>query len=182
MSRYYEHPDIKSREKLISELEMSTIETLLKKGKDIIIDNTNLKKEYISTYVKKFKTHRLIQFQVFNTNLEDCIARDSQRKSPVGAEIIKQQHMRFEELKRSTSFESIEPQIVHPIEQDIFLPHCYVFDIDGTLADNLQRNPYDWDQVDTDVVHEDIKQTLISHCDLHRTRLNMRRKNKEVVR
>jgi hypothetical protein len=40
------------------------------------------------------------------------------------------------------------------------LPECYIFDIDGTIAENVSRSPYEWLRVEEDKPHMDVIRIL----------------------
>lgn len=155
------------REKMVTTMEYAMIETALKCGKDIIIDNTNVKKAYIQQYLKTF-IYNDIHFKFFDVDVETCIERDAMRYSPVGEYAIRKQSEMKEQLMNTFDFEKIERRrkVLH---RDIYnnkynhiqREKCYVFDIDGTLADNSGRSPYDWSKVGTDKVFEHVKSTLV---------------------
>lgn len=164
---YYENNFYQEYENTVSKIEISMIRTLLKSGKNVIIDNTNLKKQYIQKYMKTF-IYNDIHFKVFNdVNIDMCINRDKNRTYSVGENIIRKQNRDFEKLQKSFSFETrkgvynIIPIMKHT-STDIHKQKCYIFDIDGTLANNSNRNPYDWKLVCYDTVFEDVKETLLS--------------------
>lgn len=167
LSDYHNTLTYTANEKLVTICEENLISTLLKHGKDVIIDNTNLKKPYIQRYTKTFKHHPII-FKVFDVDMQEAIERDSMRPpgATVGAKTIEKQYMNFQSLQKEYAFKDIEPTTPPApphIPQDPTLPHGYIFDVDGTLANNLHRSPYDWSKVHLDTVIEPVKQTLLAH-------------------
>ena len=165
---YYKHPDfvIQAREIVVSKVECATIQTALDAGYDVIIDNTNLQKMYIDAYIKKFP-YVQFDFKVFGASFEECVQNDSTRDDDtrVGADIIKKQYAKFETILKSkyvANNESIKPHDKPVIKSDAALPHGYIFDVDGTLADNSHRSPYSWHLVDKDVVVEHVRRCLVA--------------------
>ena len=156
--------DFNERENIISKLEIEMIRNALKLGKNVIVDNTNLKKTYIQQYLKTF-VYNDINFKVFDdVDTETCIERDIKRVASVGPEVIRKQMKEFTSLKKTFQFTTQYAISRNTLEQNIrnaeVLPKCYVFDIDGTLAHNSHRSPYDWSLVLEDGIYEHVKDIL----------------------
>lgn len=151
------------REQFVSAIEVAHIRTALTSNYDVVIDNTNLKKRYIDSYIKTFP-YEQFQFEIVNVSLEQCIENNSKRpvNTRTSTDKIEKQYIDYETIKadlvnrvKHSCYE------VKPICMDTQLPYGYIFDVDGTLADNTKRSPYDWENVDKDTVIEEVKQTLI---------------------
>lgn len=168
---YHMDPRKKQREKCVTDAEMTLIDGLLAQGYSVVIDNTNLRKEYIDAYVKRFGRAHNIEFQLFTDIPYDmCVSRDADRpeEERVGCDVIKKQFDMMHVLISKYSFSNTSPETCKHsdiIEQNVQLPKGYVFDIDGTLADNSGRDPYDWSKVEDDEVIEATAHTLRSHRD-----------------
>lgn len=167
---YYTQLDmvLRQKEEIVSYIELANIRTAVESGYDVVIDNTNLKKTYIDKYLKEFPEVD-VAVEVFHTPLAECISRDAQRgEDAVGEEVIQKQYKSFQALKKSPLLQKKARQahLCTPIVQNVSLPAGYVFDIDGTLADNRHRSPYAWHLVDKDNVIEGVRSTLVA---LHST-------------
>lgn len=163
LDEYYKHARHHEREKIVTMTETILLRGFIAQGKNVIIDNTNLKKAYIDAYCKCLTNENVkIEFKVFDTPVEECIRRDLTRDRVVGDSVIREQFKSFEKLKSAFSFQ-IQPSVTKHIKQCMSLHKGYVFDIDGTLADNSHRDPYDWSKVMDDTPIEAVKETLISH-------------------
>lgn len=76
-------------EKRIIELERLYADIIISQGKSLIVDDTNLKQDYID-YWKNFACEHELSFEIkhFNTSVEECIARDISREKSVGKDEI----------------------------------------------------------------------------------------------
>lgn len=152
----------KSRiERLVSELEKSTLLSALESGWNIVLDNTHLRQRYINDLLKlidkQATTKRPIEvtFQVFDVPLATAISRDRLRADVVGEPVIREQHSRLTMLKKQfdTSQRLAFPTIhatADPMAQNDALPKCILVDIDGTAAKIHDRSPFDWSNVGRD--------------------------------
>lgn len=163
---YHNDPRKRHREKCVTDAEVALIRDMLARGYSVVVDNTNLRKEYIDAYVQKFKNDCEIEFKLFtDVPIEMCIERDHMRleNDRVGHDVIKKQFDMMHVLTSKYTFQTVYPKDIKPIEQDESLPKGYVFDIDGTIADNNHRDPYDWSKVIDDTAIEASIHTLKSH-------------------
>lgn len=163
---YYQHNDtvLQTREEMVSTIIVATIHAAIDRGADVVIDNTNLEKRYIEKYMKEFSYCRF-RLKTFATSLEEYIDNDALRpvEEQVGPDIIKKQYDKFKTvLKYVATKAEIEPHIIKSIEPSPpDAPEGYIFDIDGTLADNSHRSPYNWYAVDKDDVITDVRDALL---------------------
>lgn len=124
-------------------------------GFDVVVDNTHL----VSRIPKRLK--QLLggraEFRVHDltdVDVEECVRRDAQRPNPVGEDHIRAMALRLASTKASGwKLSEVELNEVLPVRTyvaDPALPAAVLCDIDGTLADNKHRGPYDWAKVETD--------------------------------
>lgn len=128
------------KEGMITDWEDSLIEVALESGSNVIVDATNLNEGRVkSRYLKLKKVfpHLKLDIKFFDTPLEECIERDKIRPNSVGKDVIMGMYDKY--LREKLDY-----------IQDINLPKCVIFDIDGTLATKSGRSPYDWDRVKED--------------------------------
>lgn len=128
----------KSNEKSISEIRDTLLCYYLEQDKTVVIDNVNLHPKYIPHYkaiAKKYNAEFEVKF--FDTPLEKCIKRDSLRPNPVGKRVIMQMYNQY-----------LKPE---PPKYNPDLPDCTIVDIDGTLALNNGRSPFDETKVIEDI-------------------------------
>jgi predicted kinase len=155
-------------EEILTDIQNNIIINFLSKGKNVIIDNTNLKEKYIKQLINTCSDYSdNIMFNIFDTTLETCIERNYNREQKVPIDVIKKMFIDFENLKNNFDFVNYKKYINKPFEynkENIYnLPECYLFDIDGTLAlMNGKRGPFEWNKVDLDDCNEIVKEQLIS--------------------
>jgi len=145
-------------EMLVTDLVFSSAKKVLLSGFNVIMDATHVRKTYINQIEKELGEMANISFQVFDTPLEVCIARDLERERTVGEEIILKMHKDFETLKKEFNFESIPQK--NRMKKDHSedwkgnrsdLPFAFITDIDGTIAHmNGKRGPFEWHNVGLD--------------------------------
>ena len=146
-SLYYSRPDFRGCEKLVSEISEQLIYDSLHKGKDIIIDNTNLQKKYIDDIIRKFNHLSAIELVFVDVELGEARNRVNKRENfttPEQAEYISRQHNDYQKLKKQMhGLPLFYPQINAEISFNKGLPPAYIFDIDGNLALKGDRDIFD---------------------------------------
>lgn len=76
-------------EGITRDVQKATVEFLLKKGKVVIIDDTNVQAGRIQAWKDFAKEHNCdIQWERVETPIEECIKRDAAREKPVGKNVI----------------------------------------------------------------------------------------------
>lgn len=138
----------KSGEKLVVQTRNHIISAALSKGKNVVVDDTNLNPVHIKDLQNLAKKHNAI-FEIDDSFLrvpiEVCIKRDLQRPKSVGENVIRQMYNQY--VKR--------PKPAY--EYDANLPMAIIVDIDGTLAHmDDGRGPFDWHKVGQDRVDEGV--------------------------
>jgi hypothetical protein len=112
-----------STEKFVIDHEYATVRYLLSKGRDVIVDDTNLNEDHLTKYQEIANAHgATVNVITFDTPIEECIARDAERQAKgeryVGRDNIINMAHKFGVLRQ---------------EKD-----CVIFDLDGTLC-NLDQ-------------------------------------------
>lgn len=140
-------------ENTISMLQIETMKLAVSYGNDLIIADTNLNRvrrlEWVDTLKKNGFT---VEIKSFPVALEEALRRDSLRANGVGKHVIYRQWKQWLEFTGRLVY-----------KQDESLPKAVMFDIDGTLAHMVNRKPYDWDSVGTDVVDKHLRRILQSY-------------------
>lgn len=149
---YYDLPEFVKLEKVVSNQQDALVRAALSEGKSVILDNTHLKASYLND-LKKYEVP--IKYVLVDADLAEAIQRDGLRSRSVGVDVIKKQHQQLEHLKKSFDFKDYVPAPVEPIVQkDTHKKHdTIIFDIDGTLAINTTRSPYDYSRVIEDTIN-----------------------------
>lgn len=158
MGAYYDREDVASLEKAVNKYQDALVKQSLKLGKDVILDNTHLK----LTYINQLKQYNApIKFIPVETDLQSAIERDALRSRVVGEDFIKKAFGEMEHLKKTFDFKDWQPENVgvslwaqnhNPANGSAF-----IFDIDGTLALNTTRSPYDYKRVGEDAINPAVK-------------------------
>lgn len=154
-------------ESLITSLMENAIVSALSSGLNVIIDNTNLKKEYIDTFCRLVETYASVEFMYFPISLQKALERDKIREKSVGEDVIKRMMEDWSILV--DSFDSTprkqKPRVFKNPPYDGKKSDIILCDIDGTLAHmNGKRGPFDWNKVFVDDVDVTLKNRLRVHA------------------
>ena len=151
-------------ERAVQTVRDAAITALLRKGVDVICDDTNLPQR-VARDLRRLAVAGGADFEVVDfthVTLEECITRDEQRTGPayVGKEVISRMHARFlagRALPLPLPDEPADPDAaVVPYEPRPGTPKAIMVDIDGTVALMCGRSPYDETRV-----HEDTPNTAV---------------------
>jgi predicted kinase len=135
---------------VIKERDKLTIEAL-DAGKSVIWSDTNFNPIHFGKAVEiasNYETRGMVITKVFDTPLKECIKRDNARANGVGETVIKRMYNQY-----------VRPKAVKP-KYNGTLPDCYIFDIDGTLAEMGDRSPFDWKKVGLDTLKKDVSNII----------------------
>lgn len=132
----------KENERVIESVRDALVATMLQNGHTVIVDDTNLNPKH-ENRLRSIAANGYVPVEVrsFDVPLHECLARNALRPSPVPAHVIKNMHKKW----------LAQPQSFTYAEQDESLPHATIFDIDGTLAFNAFRGPYEHDKAFSDL-------------------------------
>ena len=155
------------------------ISRALSKGKDVVVDNTNLRSAHVRTLFRLAAKHGAdIEVQDFDAPLSVLIARDKvramQNKRFVGPKVITDMHKRFFQHGKFPPlppFEEVEAEKFAPYNlaeaRGEGLPPAIIVDIDGTLAHMTNRGPYDTSKYLDDAVDSVIRNLVDSQARKH---------------
>ena len=153
-------------ERLIVEMIDASIEALLLKRSNVLLDATHCRKEYVDHYIGRFNHLADISFKVFDvdavTLAERCEKRFQNTGKQIPAQVLKKFIGDLEELKKEFDF-ALRPKtyLYQPVAtQDSSLPKAIVCDLDGTLALMHGRNPFDATHCDEDELNEPVAGVL----------------------
>lgn len=111
-------------------------------GQNIIISDTN-----INDKTRNFWVNRLselgydVELKYFDVDLMELLERDARRPNGVGYKVITDQYTRYMKLRHGDNYH----------KHKVGLKHCIIVDIDGTVAEMVDRTPFEWDKVGTDL-------------------------------
>lgn len=144
-------PFSKENEEMALKIQDQAILAAVKAGKDVVVDNTHIEKKMPTRYKKLFDGDVKFEIKDFtHVDVEECIRRDHDRVSDyVGPEVIKRMAARLQKV------EITEEWLNDVILSPLYKPRagtdaCIVVDIDGTVAEHIERSPYDYSRVLTD--------------------------------
>lgn len=146
------------QENLITTIQQSAAREALRAGKDVFVDDMNLRPRYLTDWNKlaiemgaDFKTYEV------RTDVGICIQRDSARERTVGEDVIRDLAQKFFRDGKYLPYEPIEAVPVEKIEYDHELPDAIIVDIDGTVTlGPHERKPFDWAKVAKDQPRWDV--------------------------
>ncbi|QQV92776.1 polynucleotide kinase [Mycobacterium phage OhShagHennessy] len=141
--------------------ERAMVTALLKNGFSVVLDETNLEPNRLRKWAKLASqfgaTFRRYDMAV---PVEECIKRDRRRWErgirSVGEDVIRKMAKRYP-MKNWPDIQAPPTFDPTPVEWVEGYPEAIIVDIDGTLAHMDGRSPYDYSQVHTDTVDEQIK-------------------------
>ena len=164
-----------AQEELVSAIEKATAQAGLDAGKDVIIDATNLTKQFSRQW---FKLTENVEFLDLEVPIETCIERDRIRGAEggrsVGEAVIRQLAKRWKVSEDGvlptapTWTPKPKPDLTPIAEWDDMLPTAILVDTDGTLANHEGvRNPYDTSKYHLDTVHGGVAALINSLSDTY---------------
>lgn len=161
------------QERLVTEIQLTTVRRYLRWDYNVIVDDTNLKLSVARGWADvavecgaQFFVKDFTDVRVF-----DCIQRVTKRTIDGGRhvppEVIQNMHRRY---LAAGPLQAVEPtmkaeNLVTQYVPDGSKPSAYIFDIDGTLAEMSGRSPYDWQRVHEDTVKEEVRNLLWNLAD-----------------
>ncbi|PSK94331.1 putative kinase [Taibaiella chishuiensis] len=142
-------------EKFIKQVRDMLILKALSDGKHVIVDDTNLSekslvriRQLVQEFNKEHKDEVLVEVQMMETSISECIERDEARAKPVGENVIRRMHRQF-----------LDAAMMYN-EQDASLPKAILCDLDGTLALLNGRDPYNASGCDADLLNTPVANVL----------------------
>jgi predicted kinase len=151
-------------EGLITRLSQEAVRTYLKAGVSVIVDDTNLRlktaREW-ATIAKQEGAEFLVK-DFHHVTLEECLRRNKGRDGEVPEHVITGMHQRYLASLKGGFLPFPEPIEVatraeaQPVEFDPDLPNAVIVDIDGTIAQQGDRDIYDEAKAHLDSVHWDV--------------------------
>lgn len=130
----------KENEKVVLKTRDLLVELYLAEGMTVIVDDTNLDPKH-ETDLRAMAEVCGAEFEIqdfTNVPLSRCLDLDSKRAASVGRKVILGMYERY-----------LKPK---PAEYKFAKgkPGCVICDIDGTIAQHVNRSPYEWDKVGDD--------------------------------
>ncbi|SET52002.1 phosphatase domain-containing protein [Nonomuraea wenchangensis] len=133
----------------------AAISALLRKGVDVVCDDTNLPNRTVRDLARVARRAGA-DFEVWDLthrSVDECIARDAARERPVGGDVIRGMHTRYLKGRPYPLPLPEEPgddNAVKPYKAKPGTPKAVLVDIDGTAALMGDRSPFDETRVGDD--------------------------------
>lgn len=150
--------------KLAKRMLVNAIRTIAESGRDVIVDNTHLSTRFpnlVRDELGDVYGYRIKDFTVVSA--EECVENDAVRTrlnpaGHVGEEEVRRMHAKGQSLQKRFGGPGLpkwEAELnrsdnIKPYEPDTSKPRAVIVDIDGTLALNTSRSPYDTSRYHTD--------------------------------
>lgn len=141
----------KTREGLVTKININALKHAKEMGYDVVISDTNLNTEFLNALIAEaYDVGFTVKLVWFPTSIEVLRKRNEKRGAwAVSDNILVDMHKRMEELFQTRGDNDL---VIEYEESKIYvpkgnLPKAIIFDIDGTLADMGERNPYAWGEV-----------------------------------
>lgn len=134
---YYKREDLEFLENKISDIQHNQIRELLLSGKNVILDNTNLKDKYINDYINKYNHLADIELKLFSVSLDGAKSRIFKRDGLSDEEmkyLIKQKLQYDNMYEKYVHINKLFPKIDLTYSNKSELPSCIICDLDGTLC------------------------------------------------
>lgn len=170
---FYRTHGKKEFEELVSKIEYSTIKSILRSGRDVIIDNTNAHPSFLKDYfLNLFNESYDVSFTYINTpevSVEECINRDIARgkegEHVVGEAVVRKiyRDVVLNKDKFNNKFNELISSYTKHRKKIVFnenLPKCIIVDVDGTVADICDRGVFDFQKSCGDTPKKDTVETV----------------------
>lgn len=141
----------------VSEAEKAIATTALAKGKDVVVDATNLRNKFVRPW---FTLGYDVEFKDFEVDLATAIKNNKARGRTIPHAVIEKFYSTLTDNGKLRPAPENLAVIGKPYVRDESLLAAFIVDIDGTLAHIPEggRSPYDYTRV-----HEDALDEMVSH-------------------
>lgn len=140
----------KNNEKMVLRVRDFIIEDALSNMVSVFVHDTNFGKQHKQRFIELASKYgaELECCDFTHVDLETCIQRDLNRAKSVGERVIRDMWRKNLAPKKN--------EIAQYREQDPNKIPCVLVDVDGTVAQMVDRSPYDWSRVGEDKVNEPV--------------------------
>lgn len=152
-------------ENMVTQIEHMQVDSLLKSGYSVVVDDTNIRHKYIKAFVNIAKKHNAaVAIKQFDVDVKTAKARNESRAKAGGRDVPSEIIERMAQQLKSSGRFNIDAEYVVEAVQPYVRPlnkqQAYLFDIDGTLAEMVDRGPFDWEKVGNDNPRHQVVDTL----------------------
>lgn len=143
-------------ENVVTDIATGMINHAFKKGRDVIVSDTNLNRKSVKRLVDiASRWGAEVEFQYFDVDIDELVERDLHRQlrgdRGVGEKVIRDMAKRYFVGGKLPVFDELKWEAFNrvPYVPDVTKPKALIVDLDGTIALH-DRSPYDYDSLDTD--------------------------------
>lgn len=161
------------REDKVTLVQQAIVKEALAAGKDVIVDDTNLRPKYMTAW-QKIANDLDAELEVIEINIpvEEAIRRQEFRPvdDQVEEGVIRTMERKFIPKGKFLPWDenpTDKDPVTEPYVPDPELPPAIICDLDGTLATMGDRGPYEFHRVGEDTVNEAVKSVLESMAEDH---------------
>jgi len=160
-------------EGMVTEIEHAQVDMLLAAGYSVVVDDTNIRFQYIAAFVKiAAKRGVPVAVKQFDVDLATAYTRNAKRAAAGGRDVP--EHViekMYKSLKSSGQYTRQHiadawgtSQTGEHYERPVGKKKVYLFDVDGTLAAMSDRSPFDWPKVGDDDPRAQVITTAMAHA------------------
>jgi predicted KAP-like P-loop ATPase len=120
--------------------------------------NVDRRNNFIA-WLKTISPDAEIEIKYFPVTLEEALVRDSLREHKIGEKIIKQTWHKY----KNELIEMLEEANKLKVAYNPELSDAVCFDVDGSIAERWNRNPFDYSKVDQDLPIKIVIEQMFFH-------------------
>lgn len=154
-------------EKFILSVRDYIVSEALRKGKNVIIDDTNFEDKHFDRMcdiARSFDKDIVVREQYFPCEVNIAIERDAKRAKPLGEKIVRYFHNKYVHNRsvkeRCENFYALPA--TNTVKPFTGLKKAIICDLDGTLAILNGRNPYDAARCESDLINVPVRDVLVA--------------------
>lgn len=157
------------QEEIVTAVERDATRHLLAAGRDVVVDATNLRPQYVRSW-RRFALAHGAEFTAreFPIDVDEAIRRDINRATAsVGEDVIRRMAGKYMPRGEFLPIPDEDEPVTEPPEAYVPKPGAtpaIVVDVDGTLALNTGRDIYDLTRVHEDAVNQPVAE-FVRHID-----------------
>lgn len=149
----------KARETEVSEIALQQFNNAVEMNYNIIVSDTNLNPTYRDAWINRaIVAGYEVIIKEFPITLEEAWKRDAARGNGVGQTTIYQQYKLWQEYIGVKKYVPAE-----------YKPKAIIVDVDGTIANRVGRNPFEWEKVGQDSPRSFIIDMITNYCKYYKT-------------
>lgn len=159
-------------EEAVTAIVRQSVTSALKAGHRVVLDATHLRNRDCTDWIKFGEAHEAeVGFISVETPLEECLKNNATRgENAVPEEVIRNMYDKFFRKGKLAPVSYDRGPVVkfkeYTPDYKKHLPHAYIVDIDGTMAEMVDRGPFEFDKVGTDVIKEPVARVVQSLKDV----------------